>query len=109
MHLHWRQKPSAASIVTLATVLATLTLMGCAEWAEMLRHDEAGAMMKAGRPMLALAALLPPPANLIVPAAVLIGGHIASTCLRRGPRPPTEPKPKGLGKKPTLRVDLPHP
>lgn len=107
MHVHWRQVPSAASLVALVTVLATVTLLGCADFQDFAKRAQAADYLKVGDAMSALAVLAPPPFNLLIPCGVLIGGHLASTILRRGSRPPTEPKPKGLRKKPIARVDNP--
>lgn len=87
MHLHWRQRPSWASLVTLVTLIATLSLMGCAQWDAWDQRQRAQALFDGGKYVAAIASLLPPPFNLIIPSTVLVAGHVAATCLRRGAPP----------------------
>lgn len=93
MHLHIR-RPSAASLVTLATCLATLTLMSCGRWTIAERYHRAAQAIEAGQGVAALAMLLPPPFDLIAAGSVLVGGHVTATCLRRGPAPPAKGRPR---------------
>jgi hypothetical protein len=89
MHLHFRA-PSLSSSLQVLTIVATITLMGCAELQEWAKRQDAQAMMRNGDYVAAASLLLPFPFNILVPSGVLVAGHIAATVLRTGEKP--EPK-----------------